>query len=260
MRDLARSTALVFTATLPRLLRARRTLLVAVIAFAPAGFAMLLAKLSAKPSPALLAVAGGWLFLVQVVVPLASLILASAAVAEEVEDRTLTYLFTRPMPRAALLLGRWLGIVLILSLVFALATWAFLSAAAAARGEGPDIDSGITWPLFAAVLAGVWAYTALAAALGAFVKHPIVVGLCYTFAVEGFLANLPGRNQLLTVQFHLRSLIAAHGSPLWGEAEGFASTGFESGRTAGIVLAGIVLGALLVGSWRISRREFVLSA
>lgn len=260
MSALLRSTWLVFAATLPRFLRARRTWLVFVLAFVPAGFAWTAASLNAKLSPGLLAVTIGWLFLVQVVVPLASLILASAAVAEEVEDRTLTYLFTRPMPRAALLLGRWLGIVTILSLVLALATWAFLAATSTARGSGAELDAGITWPLLFAVLAGTWAYTALAASLGAFVKHPIVVGLCYTFAVEGFLANLPGRNQLLTVQYHLRSSIAAHGSKTWSQVEGFAAIGFEDGRTAAIVLGAIVIGALAVGCWRITRREFVLSA
>ncbi len=260
MRDLARSTWLVFTATLPRLLRARRTLLVAVLAFAPAAFSWIASQLSTKPSPALLAVSVGWLFLVQVVVPLGSLILASAAVAEEVEDRTLTYLFTRPMPRPALLLGRWLGIVLCLAVIFAAATWLFLAGAARARGEGPPIDDGIRGPLFLAVLAGVAAYSALAASLGAFVKHPIVVGLAYAFAVEGLLANLPGRNQLLTVQYHLRSLIAAHGSTAWSKVEEFSSSQFEDGTVAAWVIAGIVAGALLLGSWRIARREFLVSS
>ncbi len=260
MTDLVRSTWLVFAATLPRLLRSRRTWLVAFLAFAPAAFALIAARLSSKPSPGLMAVAVGWMFLAQVVVPLASLILASAAVAEEVEDRTLTYLFTRPMPRPALLLGRWAAITLVLVVLFAASTWAFVAAASTARGEGPAIGEGVAGPLLAGVLAGVCAYGALAASLGAFVKHPIVVGLAYAFAVEGFLANLPGRNQLLTVQYHVRSLIAAHGSPLWSKAEGFTATGFEDGTTAILVLGGITVGALALGSWRIARREFLVTS
>jgi ABC-type transport system involved in multi-copper enzyme maturation permease subunit len=38
--------------------------------------------------------------LVQGTVPLLALILGASVVAEEIEDRTLTYLFTRPVPRA----------------------------------------------------------------------------------------------------------------------------------------------------------------
>jgi hypothetical protein len=110
------------------------------------------------------------------------------------------------------------------------------------------------------VLAGALAYSALAAALGAFVRNPIVVGLGYAFAVEGFLANLPGRNQLLTVQHYLRSLIAADGSKAWSQVEGLAAAGFEDARTAAFTVAGIVVLSLLLGSWRITRREFVMAS
>jgi hypothetical protein len=50
--------------------------------------------------------------------PLVGLVIGAAVLTEEVENRTITFLFTRPMPRAALLLGRWLtsftGVALIL--------------------------------------------------------------------------------------------------------------------------------------------------
>ena len=58
----------------------------------------------------------GWVLMVQGTVPLVALILGSAVVAEEIEDRTITYLFTRPIPRAAVLLGRWLATALVLEL------------------------------------------------------------------------------------------------------------------------------------------------
>ncbi len=260
MRALFAATWLILATSLPRLLRSRRALLVVLLALGPALVAWIATKVSGRPAPAELAVNGGWLLLVQVVTPLASLILGSAAVAEEVEDRTLTYLFTRPMPRAALLLGRWAAIALALLAVLAVATGLFLLAASGARGKGPAIDPGITRPLFTAVLSGALAYSALAAALGAFVRNPIVVGLGYAFAVEGFLANLPGRNQLLTVQHYLRSLIIADGSEAWGKVESLVTVGFVDARTAAFTLAGIVLIALALGSWRIARREFVMAS
>lgn len=260
MSALARASWLLFSIHLPRLLRSRRVLLVLLLALVPAALAGVVSQLSGRIAPGTLAVSGGWMLLVQVVVPLASLILGSAAVAEEVEDRTLTYLYTRPMPRAALLLGRWCAIALVLLAILALGTGLFLWASTGARGKGPAIDAGVTWPLLAAVIAGGLAYSALAAALGSFVKNPIVVGLGYAFAVEGFLANLPGRNQLLTVQHHLRSVIAANGSEAWAKVEGFAEAGFEDGRTSAWVIAGIVAFALLAGSWRLARREFVMSS
>lgn len=260
MNALASASWLIFATSLPRLLRSRRALLVLLLALAPAVIAWLAAKISMRPAPVEFAVNGGWLLFVQVVTPLASLILGSAAVAEEVEDRTLTYLYTRPMPRAALLLGRWAAIALVLLAILALGTSLFLLAASSARGGGPEIGTDVARPLFAAVLAGGLAYSALAASLGAFVKNPIVVGLGYAFAVEGFLANLPGRNQLLTVQHYLRSLIAADGSKAWAKVEGFASAGFVDGRTAVVTLTAIVVASLVLGSLRVTRREFVMSS
>ncbi|MCY2961890.1 MAG: ABC transporter permease subunit [Planctomycetota bacterium] len=260
MRALARSSWLIFATSLPRLLRSRRALLVLLLALVPAVLAWIASKLTGRSSPGEMAVNGGWLLLVQVVTPLAGLILGSAAVAEEVEDRTLTYLFTRPMPRAALLIGRWSAIAVVLIAILAVGTWLFLVAAGGMRGEGPPIDAGVTRPLFTAALAGGLAYSALAASLGAFVKSPIVVGLGYAFAVEGFLANLPGRNQLLTVQHYLRSLIAADGSTSWAKVEGLSTAGFVDGRTAAFTLLGIVVVALVAGCWRLARREFLLSS
>lgn len=260
MTALLAATWLMFATSLPRLLRSRRALLVLLLAVGPAALAWIVTRVDPRTSAAEIALNGGWLLLVQVVTPLASLILGSAAVAEEVEDRTITYLTTRPMPRAALLLGRWSAIAIVLLAMLALGAGLFVAACSGARGESLPVDEGIVRPLFYAVLAGGLAYSALAAALGAFVKNPIVVGLGYAFAIEGFLANLPGGNQLLTVQHYLRSLIFAHGSKAWFEVESLTTTEWVDGRRAAVTIAAIVVGALALGSWRIARREFVIAS
>ena len=58
-----------------------------------------------------------WFLIVQFVVPVLALILGSAVVAEEVEDRTIIFLFTRPSPRMTILLGRWLASLAILGVL-----------------------------------------------------------------------------------------------------------------------------------------------
>ncbi len=260
MKALISSSALLFVMHLPRLLRSRRTLIVFVLALGPAVIAWLTSELAREASPGEIAAQAGWLLVLQVVVPLTGLVLGSAAVAEEVDDRTLTYLYTRPMPRAALLLGRYAAIAVVLTAILLIGVALFLLAASRARGEGPPLVAGIARPLLGAALIGGAVYAALAAALGAFVKNPMVVGLGYAFAIEGFLANLPGRNQLLTVQHHLRSWIAASAEPTWSLAEGFQASGFLDGDTALVVLASITIGALVLGSWRLTRREFVMAS
>ncbi|MBL8862821.1 MAG: ABC transporter permease [Planctomycetes bacterium] len=260
MIRLLQASALHAAMHLPRLLRSRRTLIVLLLALAPALVAWLAGRLNSSNAPGEIAIAVGWIFVLQLVVPLVGLVSGSAAIADEVEDRTLTYLFTRPMPRASLLLGRWAASALLLTAMLGLGVGLFLQAAALARGAGQPLEWGIGAPLLCATLAGGLVYSALAAALGCFVKNPIVVGLAYAFAVEGFLANLPGKNQVLTVQFHLRSLLAQHASPAWAQFEGFTGAGLLEGTTSAAVLGCLTLGALLAGAWRLSRREFVLAS
>ena len=95
---------------------------------------------------------------------------------------------------------------------------------------------------------------------GVFFRHPILVGLGYAFAVEGFLANLPGANRALAVQHHARSWLFARGPADWREVEVFELLGFESAGTAHAWLGAFLAVSLALGAWRISRREYVLSS
>jgi ABC-2 type transport system permease protein len=260
MSAFLRASALIASAHFTRLVLSRRAVFCALLALLPAGVTFTVASLSKRSGPAWLATHMGFLLELQIIVPLIALFVGSAVIAEEVEDRTITYLFTRPIPRPALLVGRFVSTLAVLTTLLALGSWLVVLAAANATGKGPPISDGETYPLIAAAVIGGAVYAALFAALGAFVRHPMIVGLGYAFAIEGFLANLPGKNQALTVQYHLRSFIAATGSEAWHRVEGFRSASFESGTKALIVLAVILVSALLLGAWRLARREFVLTA
>jgi len=243
-----------------RLWWSRRTLACLAIAAVPPAIAWIVGGVSTRTPPSEIATTLGWLLLVQVATPLCALVLGSAVVTEEIEDRTITYLFARPIPRAALLLGRWLAAVVVASILLGGSAVATATAAAGSAAPGPPVDRGIVVPLLAAALLGGAAYSALFAAGGVFFRHPTIVGLGYAFAVEGFLANLPGRNQALTVQYHLRSLIASTGSPAWREVGGFALAKFETFGAAVATLFVVLAVVLALAAWRITRREFVLSA
>ena len=51
----------------------------------------------------------GMMFTLMVIGPLIGLLAGSAVVTEEIENRTITYVFTRPVHRASLFLGRWMA-------------------------------------------------------------------------------------------------------------------------------------------------------
>lgn len=200
---------------------------------------------------------------IQVIVPLIALVVGSAVVSEEIDDRTITYLFTRPIPRPAILIGRWLASVVLVTLVLGTSTLAALAILDAAlvplRGA---LDPAIPRRILEVVLLGGAVYSGLFAALGALVRRPVIVGLGYSFAVEVFLANLPGGNQSLTIQYYLRSIlfgVDADLGPVVRELELMATelaTPPDALRTLAIVLA-VALG---LGSWAIARRQYVLPA
>jgi len=257
---LLRTSLLLFSTHLLRTVRSKRGLLCVVLASLPVALAYFVAHFAKGLGQAELATNLGWMVLLQLIVPLFGLIAGSAVVAEEIEDRTVTYLFSRPIPRAAVLIGRLLAASVFATVVLCAATLLLLHAAGGARGAGAGLDRAISIPLLLAVLSGALVYTALFATAGVFFKHPMIIGLGYTFAIEGFLANLPGKSQSLTIQYYLRSLIASGGSPEWRRVEGFTSMSFESAQHAWSVLALVLALALVLGGWRIARREFVLSA
>ena len=261
MNGLLHATGLIFATHLVRSFASKRAFVCLALAVMPAAIGAAIAHLSRRTEAVDVATWLGGLLVIQIVVPILGLVAGSAVVSEEVEDRTITYLFTRPIPRPALLLGRWLAALVLLSGVLALSCGLLLLAAGSARsGDDGPIGAGIARPLFEAALIGGAAYSALFAVAGIFFRHPILVGLGYAFAIEGFLANLPGRSQALTIQYHLRSWVLARGSEAWSAVEGFAVPKPESATEAAATLAIVVAAVLAIGAWRIARREFVLTS
>lgn len=252
------ATGLFFRTHVGRFFRSRRALVCAAIALLPGLLALMLVQMADGPTATQIATHLGVLVVLQVVVPLLALIVGSAVVAEEVEDRTITFLFTRPFPRAALLFGRWLAALVFVTV--ALSGSVALLFVAAAGGRGEPLGFAFVLPLFEAVLFAGAVYSALFAAAGVFFRHPILVGLGYAFAVEGFLANLPGANSLWTVQHHARSWLVARGPRAWREIDALALVRFEAAGSALLWLAAFLALALGLGTWRISRREYVLGS
>ena len=50
-----------------------------------------------------------WLLYIRFIVPVLGVFYGTALIADEVDDKTITYLFTRPIPRGAVLIGKYLA-------------------------------------------------------------------------------------------------------------------------------------------------------
>src|SRR6266851_6756393 len=48
-----------------------------------------------------------WLLYIRFIIPVLGVFYGTALIADEVDDKTITYLFTRPIPRSAVLLGKY---------------------------------------------------------------------------------------------------------------------------------------------------------
>jgi ABC-type transport system involved in multi-copper enzyme maturation permease subunit len=145
---------------------------------------------------------------VQILVVIVPLVFGTALVAHDAEARTLVYLLMRPLSRASLLLGKFIG-------AWAAATvllWASLAATAAILlGVDGFADVG-TWagrlPRVAFVLAlGALAYGALFALVGLVFARPALVGLALAFGWETAIPFLPGTLRMFTVRHHLAAFL-----------------------------------------------------
>lgn len=264
MIGFARTTALLFAAHLRRVLLSKRALLCLLLGAVPVVAALLVRLVVTQEGrpPELFVVILGWMFLVQTVVPLIALIVGSAAVAEEVEDRTITYLVTRPIPRGAILVGRWAaGLVLVLGVCAASAaiTFALIEDVGMPDPDEPPLPPELLARLFRTVLLAGTVYSALFAAAGTFLRHPVLVGLAYSAVFEGLLANLPGANQALTVQYYLKSYLLADAPEVAARyKEFFHFLELLPAGEALWTLAAIGSIALALGVWRLSRRQILL--
>ena len=161
-------------------------------------------------------------------VPFVPALLASPGVAEEIENKTFTFVFARPAPRPALVLGKYLVVVVPVALGVALSiglTW--LISMMRFVGDMPVTAPHLLRAELAGIL-GVVAFTALASMLGAlFTRHPFVAVMGYLLIVEAGLGSAPIALNLLAVSWHVRNLaelpipeveFMAFHLPAWGSA------------------------------------------
>jgi ABC-2 type transport system permease protein len=136
-----------------------------------------------------------------------TLFYGTALVSEEVEGKTLTYLFTRPIPKPAIMLGKflalaWIGSILVLPTVIACYAILYLGADLGIFFSDLGVLSKDLGIFFLAILA----YGSFFSVLGAWLKHSILVGLAYAFGWEGFVAVLPGFTRKLTITHYFQSI------------------------------------------------------
>lgn len=208
----------VFDLSLGQMLWSRRSVFLGVLLGGPVALALLIRILMATSLGAFRingsSVGGNsifgmmiWLLYIRFILPILGVFYGTSLIADEVDDKTITYLFTRPIPRSAILLGKYLAyLACTVLLVLPSVVLVFFFVVPAGGGS-----IGAAFPALAADLAmlavGLTAYGAVFSLVGARLKRPLVVGLVFAFGWEQAVLLFPGYLKRLTVAYYLQALV-----------------------------------------------------
>ena len=199
-----------------------------------------------------------WLLYIRFIVPVLGVFYGTSLIADEVEDKTITYLFSRPIPRGAVLMGKYIA-YLVCTVFVVLPSialvWMLVVPINGSLGPSfPDLVKDL-----ALLALGLAAYGAVFAVAGAALKRPLLIGLLYVLGWEPLVMAIPGYLKRLTVAYYLQGLVPQampSNSPQSLITEIFRE--FPS-LTQSLLWIGIIIGVSLWYAARtVTRREYVL--
>ena len=208
----------VFSLTLRQLTGSRRQAILWLFAASPLGMAILIRVLSDDYTSVILERLFD-LLLVAVVLPLVVAILATTALGDDVEDRTLSYILLRPVPRWQIVAAKYVSVV-VLSAVPLLLMGAAM-AGVALIGESEDLNDyeNVVRPILGVVAGlalGVLAYSAAFMWLGLISGQALGLAIVYVFVWEGAAANIFSGIRYLSIRsYSLITMREAGGSTLY---------------------------------------------
>jgi ABC-type transport system involved in multi-copper enzyme maturation permease subunit len=147
-----------------------------------------------------------WVFYLRFTVPVLGVFYGTALMADEVEDKTITYLFTRPIPRGAVLAGKYLAyLACTIFVVLPSVVLVYLLVVPIGGNLGASFVPLLTD--LALLALGLAVYGALFAFIGAQLKRPLLIGLIWVFGWEPAALVVPGYLRKFTVAYYLQSLV-----------------------------------------------------
>jgi len=198
-----------------------------------------------------------WLYM-RFTVPVLGVFYGTSLIADEVEDKTITYLFTRPIPRSAILIGKYLAYLactIFVVLPSVMIVWLLIVPIGGSLGANfLDLlkDLGL-------LALGLAVYGAVFALIGSAMKRPLLSGLVFVLGWEPIAVALPGYLKRLSVAYYVQGLVP-HAMPqdspisliqgIFREVPGLGESM--------IWLAIILVACLWLAARTVSRREYVL--
>jgi len=200
-----------FTHALLMMLRRKRVILAAGLSLMPVIIPLSLAFLStmafAEDGNRVFVRLMEYLYL-RALVPLLALFFGCMAIGEDVESQVIPYLLTRPLPRGAIVLGKFGAYWLVSSAIVGLSVLLTFAACTALGGLEFARNTMVMLAHYEAVASlALFGYGALAIFLGAAMKRPIIIGIVVIFGWQRFAYYMPGVVDFLTIEKYILALL-----------------------------------------------------
>lgn len=174
--------------------------------------------------------------------PITVLILATGALGNEIEDRTLPYLTLKPLSRFRIVVEKWLGSISIAIPIICLGL--LVTSLLVLRGEAGDYTRTIAGALVATAI-GICAYTGIFILISLVIQRALLFGIIYTFILESILGQYLSGVRVLSVAHYVESIFRRIQN----------DPALMSGNTAQLSSAIIVLGAATLVSLLLATRR-----
>ena len=200
-----------------------------------------------------------WGLYIRFIIPVLGVFFGTSLIADEVDDKTITYLFTRPIPRSAVLIGKYLAylvctVLLVLPSVMIVFFLIVPTAGGSIAAAFPSLIKD-----FGMLAVGLAAYGAVFALVGTRIKRPLIVGLVFAFGWEPAVLIFPGYLKRLTVAYYMQALVT-HEMPQDSAVSLIMQVFREvpSVPVSLLALGVIVVGAVWLAGRTVEGKEYVL--
>jgi ABC-2 type transport system permease protein len=185
---------------------------------------------------------------------LTAAIFSTAVISQEVEQKTIVYLLTRPIARWKLLLARTLAAIVAVAVISCLGA---IMVSFAVFGRWHDLLNRD----LVALLMGSAAYCSLFVLVSLIINRAMIVCLIFAFGWETAIPNMPGDLNWISVSSYLTSI--AKRPATTGEKNlldilgGMLGTNTIAPSTGWTVLTLLTLFCLALGAWWFTHFEYV---
>ena len=195
-------------------------------------------------------------FYLQFFVLILALFFGTSVCSEEVEGKTLTYLTTRPIPKSAIILGKYAAYctLAVLMTILGMAVSFFI------LNFEKLLDLSL-YPILlkdmGVIILGIVGYTAFFTFIGTLMKKSILFGLVFSFGWENVIQYFPGSTQKFAIAHYLKSLLPAQYSGNAFSILLFQLEPTSSGAAIAVLLL-LTVAFLVLAGIVFTRKEYIL--